>query len=177
MEEEKCCWILSRRWRGLVGLAGACAGGRCWLASVTNVCLHGAGLPFKKDRWGRGSARLARVSLSNDREQCMQMVFMGSRLDRWPAALLVLKPRCTPGDKPRAEVFHASHTHGRLFILSNQRYVRKPQYRTANAIANSRQAARRLNLQHQCSMFNTACVAARIPDPPPRSSHTSVPDP
>lgn len=49
--DEKCCWILSRRWRGLVGLAGA-GGRQCWLASVTNVGLHRAGLGPKKDNCG-----------------------------------------------------------------------------------------------------------------------------
>ena len=72
MEEEKCCWILSRRWRGLVGLAGA--GGQCWLASVTKVCLHGADLELK-DNCGERSARWAMLSLNSDREQCIQMVF------------------------------------------------------------------------------------------------------
>lgn len=80
MVEEKCCWILSRRWRGLVGLAGA---GRCWSASVTKVGLHGADQELKKDNCGRKSTRLAMSSLSSDREQCMQMVFI-----RYSASLM-----------------------------------------------------------------------------------------
>lgn len=48
----RCRWILSRRWRGLVGLTAAGAGaggrGRCWLASVTSVCLHGAAPELKE---------------------------------------------------------------------------------------------------------------------------------
>ena len=73
-EDEKCCWILSRRWRGLVGQAGA--GGRCWLASVTKVGLHGADLGLKRDNCGVRSARLAMLSLSSDRGKFMQMVFI-----------------------------------------------------------------------------------------------------
>lgn len=75
-EDEKCCWILSRRWRGLVGQAGAGAGGRCWLASVTKVGLHGADLGLKKDNCGLRPARLAMLSLSSDREKFMQIVFI-----------------------------------------------------------------------------------------------------
>lgn len=74
--EEKCRWILSSRWRGLVGLPGAGAPGRCWLASVTKLCLHGADLELNKDNCRRASTRRAMLSLSSDREQLMQMVFI-----------------------------------------------------------------------------------------------------
>jgi hypothetical protein len=75
-DDEKCCWILSRRWRGLVGLAGAGAGGRCWLASVTKLCLHGADVALEMDNCSRRAACLAGVSLSSACERCMQMVFI-----------------------------------------------------------------------------------------------------
>jgi hypothetical protein len=65
-----------------VGLAAAGAGGRgrCWLASVTSVCLHGAAPELKEGNCGRGAARLAMVSLSIKCEQCMQMDLLERRL-------------------------------------------------------------------------------------------------
>lgn len=69
VEEEKCCWILSSRWRGLVGRA-------VLLASVTNVCLHETDLGLREGNCVLMSAFLAMLSLNIDREQCMQMVFI-----------------------------------------------------------------------------------------------------
>jgi hypothetical protein len=84
---DRCRWILSRRWRGLVGLAAAGAGaggrGRCWLASVTSVCLHGAAPELTEGNCGRRAARLAMLSLSIKCEQCMQTgsIKKAARLD------------------------------------------------------------------------------------------------
>lgn len=83
---DRCRWILSRRWRGLVGLAAAGAGagaggrGRCWLASVTSVCLHGAAPELTEGNCGQRAARLAMLSLSIKCEQCMQMGSIKRRL-------------------------------------------------------------------------------------------------